>query len=173
MHEIVTNKDLLRTTQRAAGREESSNCAERFEKRTEKLKFGMVCFGGGGVLNMIWSSILTHFQIYQFFSNETQEALLASEILLQLIGLVVVVPAAEELIFRGLVYNRMKQKLSVGAAVFFSALLFSVYHGNPIQMIFAFPMALMLAAAYEYGRWLGFPILFHMGANLAAVLANM
>ncbi|MCD7882190.1 MAG: CPBP family intramembrane metalloprotease, partial [Lachnospiraceae bacterium] len=82
------------------------------------------------------------------------------------------VPIAEELIFRGLVYARMRIRLQVGSAAFFSALLFALYHGNPIQAIYAFPMAIVLALLYEHGGKLIYPILFHMGANLAAILTT-
>lgn len=135
--------------------------------------FGVFCFAAGGILNIIWSGILNWIQIGELFSNATQEALLASELILQVIGLGLIVPLAEELIFRGLIYNRMKQLLSVPLSVFFSALLFAVYHGNPIQMIFAFPMALALAVVYEKGGSFLFPVLFHMGANLTAILVNL
>lgn len=139
----------------------------------KKILFGGFCFLAGGILNIVWSSVLTLLRISEIFSNATQEALLASELALQVVGLGLLVPLAEELIFRGLIYNRMKQLLSVPLAVFFSALLFAVYHGNPIQMIFAFPMALALAVVYERGKSFIFPVLFHIGANLIAILVNL
>lgn len=138
-----------------------------------RLIFGVFCFLAGGILNMVWSGILNLFQIGEVFSNSTQEALLAAETALQIAGLGILVPTAEELIFRGLIYNRMKQLLSIRMSIFFSALLFALYHGNPIQMIFAFPMALALTVVYEHGKLLLFPVLFHMGANLTAVFANL
>ena len=64
---------------------------------------------------MVWSGILNLIQIGEIFSNSTQEALLASEMALQIVGLGILVPIGEELIFRGLIYNRMKQMLSVKA----------------------------------------------------------
>lgn len=135
--------------------------------------FGAFCLAAGGVLNIIWSGVLNLLQIGSFFSNAAQEALLASELVLQIVGLGLIVPIAEELVFRALIYNRMKAMLSVRMSVFFSALLFAVYHGNPIQIIFAFPMALVMAALYEHGQNFAFPVLFHVGANLTAVLVNL
>lgn len=144
----------------------------RKETKINSCFFGLFCFLAGGVLNLAWSYVLELFQIQQIFSNETQEALLASEMMLQIAGLGFLIPVAEELVFRGLVYNRMKEVFSVRISILLSALLFAVYHGNPIQMIFAFPMALALAAVYEYGKWFLFPVLFHMGANLTAIFVN-
>ncbi len=134
--------------------------------------FGIFCFLAGIILNLIWSGILNMFHITSFFSNTAQERLLASGAAVQIIGLGVLVPVAEELVFRGLIYTRMKRFLPVRISVFLSALLFAVYHGNPIQMIFAFPMSIALAAVFERGKLFVFPLLFHMGANLMAVFAN-
>ena len=138
----------------------------------KKLLFGIFCIILGGVLNLAVSGIMNLWHITQSFSNETQEALLAAQILIQLIGLGILVPLAEELVFRGLIYTRMKRFFQVKLSIFFSALLFAVYHGNPIQIIFAFPMALALAIVYEQGGSLVFPILFHAGSNLTAILVN-
>ncbi len=154
------------------------DCRKKYKAESGKVTvhsgvpFGLFCFVSGGILNLVWSGILDLFHIQEVFSNETQETLLASRILIQIIGLGVLVPLAEELVFRALIYTRMKRFMTVKQAVFFSALLFAVYHGNPIQMIFAFPMALALAAAFEHGKLFVFPLLFHMGANLTAVFLN-
>lgn len=148
------------------------NETERGQSGTNPYFFGIFCFLAGGILNLAWSHVLELLQIQQVFSNETQEALLASEMMLQIAGLGLLIPVAEELVFRGLVYNRMKEVFPVRLAILLSALLFAVYHGNPIQMIFAFPMALALTAVYEHGKLFLFPVLFHMGANLTAIFAN-
>ncbi|MCD8396044.1 MAG: CPBP family intramembrane metalloprotease [Lachnospiraceae bacterium] len=138
-------------------------------RKMQRLGCYMVYFLSGGLLNLLWSGILYGMGISSAFSNQTQEALLSSQMAMQLLGPGFLVPIAEELIFRGLVYKRMKTRLSVGQAVFFSALLFALYHGNPIQMIYAFPMALLLALLYDRDGSLAVPILFHMGANLTAI----
>ena len=153
-------------------RDKKRGIATGNDGQSKKILFGIFCFLAGGILNMVWSGILNLIQIGEIFSNSTQEALLASEMALQIVGLGILVPIGEELIFRGLIYNRMKQMLSVKMSIFFSALLFALYHGNPIQMIFSFPMALALTAVYEHGKLFLFPILFHMGANLTAVFVN-
>ncbi|MCD7956657.1 MAG: CPBP family intramembrane metalloprotease [Lachnospiraceae bacterium] len=121
-------------------------------------------------MNICWSGLLNLLRIGSYFSNETQEALFASSFFMQLFGPGLLVPIAEELIFRGLLYARMRTRLQAGPAIVISALLFALYHGNPIQMIYAFPMAVVLALLYERGGNLIYPILFHMGANLTAIL---
>ena len=89
------------------------------------------------------------------------------------LGLGMLVPLAEELMFRGFIYTRIRKRIPTGAAIFFSALLFALFHGNVIQMVFAFPLALILAWLYERSGWFACPLAFHMGANLTAVVLNL
>ncbi len=138
-------------------------------KRTALLK-GLIL---GVCANFIWSGVLSVVSVQEYFSNAVQEQLLASQAAVQIIGLGFLVPAVEELLFRGLIFNRMKQRMSVRMAILFSSLVFAVYHGNPIQIIFAFPLALLMAWLYEKERWLGMPAAFHIGVNLSTVLIGL
>lgn len=103
--------------------------------------------------------------------NRTQEALFASSLAVQLIGVGILVPVMEEVLFRGLVYQRLTgYTRSAWSAAVLAAAVFAVYHGNLIQMLFAFPMALLLIAVYRKWRTLKAPIVFHMAVNLSSVL---
>lgn len=133
----------------------------------------VLCFVLGGLLNLGWSGFLSLLKIQRYFSNAAQEALLSSLLPIQILAMGIFAPLTEELIFRVLVYRRMKRKLSAGVSVFLSSLLFAVYHGNVIQMVFAFPMALVLTLLYEKGGRFRYPLLFHMGCNLTAVAVNL
>ena len=142
-------------------------------KTTYLIGILVLCAVSGGVLNLLWSGILQQLRIQDHFSNAVQEQLFAGQAMVQLLGLGVLVPLAEELIFRGLIYTRIRKRIPAGAAIFFSALLFALFHGNVIQMVFAFPLALILAWLYERSGWFACPLAFHMGANLTAVVLNL
>ena len=149
--------------------------AHRTGERQPRLRlaaFGLLCFAAGGLMNLAWSGVLNLLQVTEHFSNQQQELLFAGDYLVQILGLGVVVPLSEELIFRGLTYRRMRRLFPVRTAVILSALLFAVYHGNVVQMLFAFPMAVALAMVFERGKLFAFPLLFHMGANLTAIFFN-
>lgn len=133
----------------------------------------VLCAVSGGILNLLWSGILQQLRIQDHFSNAVQEQLFAGQAMVQLFGLGILVPLAEELIFRGLLYTRIRQRIPARAAIFFSALLFALFHGNVIQMVFAFPLALVLAWLYERSGWFACPLAFHMGANLTAIVLNL
>jgi membrane protease YdiL (CAAX protease family) len=139
--------------------------------RNEVLR-GLFCLILGCALNLVWSRLLVFLQIQQQFSNETQESLFAGQMIVQLLSMGLFVPLSEELVFRGLIYRRMRRILPYGQAVVLASALFAVYHGNMIQMIFAFPMAVVICILYEKWESLRYPVLFHMGCNLAAILIN-
>lgn len=80
----------------------------------------------------------------------------------------VVSPFAEEVVFRGVIYNRAKTCFSsVTAPMILSSLLFGVYHGNIVQMLYGFLMGMLIAFVYEKcGRFV-YAFLFHAAANAA------
>ena len=137
---------------------------------TWRIFMGIACFVSGGILDRVWSQVLLWLRVQDYFSNQTQEQLLASQFAVQIIGLGILVPVAEELIFRGLLYARIRRMLPVWASVLTASVIFALYHGNVIQILFAFPMAIILTLLYEKGKWISYPILFHMGVNLTTVV---
>lgn len=169
----LLSENLLFGRKSAPGKESGTGKLAAENARQRQVLFGAACFIGGGLLNIIWSSVLNLLHIQAHFSNQTQEQLFATSLLVQIIGIGVVAPLAEELIFRGLTYRRMRQFFPVWMSAVLSALLFALYHGNVIQMIFAFPLAIVLALIYERGELFLFPLLFHMGSNLTAILLQL
>lgn len=89
------------------------------------------------------------------------------------VGLVlytVVSPLAEEVVFRGVIYNRLRRcftGMGNTAAVVLSGLLFGVYHGNLVQGIYGGCMGILMAYLYEKTHAFCIPVLFHASANCA------
>lgn len=78
----------------------------------------------------------------------------------------IVSPVAEEIVFRGLVYNRLHRLFGLPFAVIGSAVLFGVYHGNVVQALYGFILGLFIAVLYErYGSF-AVPVLSHSAANI-------
>ena len=75
-------------------------------------------------------------------------------------------PIAEEIVFRGLVFNRMRRYYPTIAAIVVSGVLFGAYHGNLVQGIYGGCMGILLAYTYERMQSFLIPCLFHAAANL-------
>ena len=76
------------------------------------------------------------------------------------------VPVAEELFFRGFLYNWMRKGLSQWPAMVLSALVFGGFHLVPVQVILAFVLGLGLAWIYEKSESLWPPIILHLSNNI-------
>lgn len=136
----------------------------------EYILVGIVAFGAciGGNNLIMGSGLMEVDEAYQ----QVAELLYSAPLWIQLIGTGILVPLCEELIFRGLVYNRMKEYSPKATAMFLSALFFGLYHGNMIQMIYATALGYLMVYAYEkYHSFLA-PFLFHAVANVFSVLIS-
>lgn len=75
-------------------------------------------------------------------------------------------PITEEIVFRGVIFNRMRRYYPATAAIVVSGVLFGVYHGNPVQGLYGGCMGILLAYVYERMHSFFIPCLFHAVANL-------
>lgn len=74
-------------------------------------------------------------------------------------------PFTEELVFRGIVYNRIRRNYGLIMGLIFSPLLFGAFHGNVVQMMYGFLMGLLITWVYErFGSFI-YPCIIHMCAN--------
>ncbi len=90
---------------------------------------------------------------------------------LGLVLYVLISPLVEEIVFRGIIFNRIRHYYSAGKAVIFSAVLFGAFHANLPQIIYGVCMGLIMALCYERTRCFYAPLLFHMAANAAVFIA--
>ncbi len=79
----------------------------------------------------------------------------------------IISPFVEEVVFRGIIYNRMRRLYPVTAAILVSGVLFGAYHGNVVQGVYGTCMGILLAYVYERTGRFWIPVGFHMLANVA------
>jgi len=118
-----------------------------------------------GLNNLLTLSNLAE---YSAAYQEAAEALYTPPLWVQILCLGLIVPITEEYVFRGLVYRRMRQTMSVTRAVIASALFFGIYHGNSVQMIYGSLCGLLLAYLYEKYGSMKAPVLAHMFMNVVS-----
>ncbi len=77
---------------------------------------------------------------------------------------VILAPFFEEFVFRGIILNRLKP-YGEAISIFFSSLLFAMFHGNLYQMFYAFAVGCAFAyVALRTGR-IGYTVGLHMFVN--------
>ena len=79
----------------------------------------------------------------------------------------IISPFVEEVVFRGIIYNRMRRLYPVTAAILVSGVLVGAYHGNVVQGVYGTCMGILLAYVYERTGRFWIPVGFHMLANVA------
>lgn len=108
--------------------------------------------------------------------SATYQAVAASQLSASLaVGLIcygIITPLAEELIFRGIVYNELKRGYKRFVAMILSAGLFGLYHMNPVQGVYGFLMGLLMVYLYEYFGSFLWPVLVHVLANSLAYILS-
>ncbi|MBQ8072957.1 MAG: CPBP family intramembrane metalloprotease [Clostridia bacterium] len=131
--------------------------------RREKGKTGFRLEGKAGLLflgiGMLWGLAGR----LCFGKPAGQENSLAAFFRLCILG-----PAAEEILYRGLVEGRLRRLLPENGAAAVSALLFAAAHDTPARMACALAAGILFSVAFRKTGSLAVPVLMHMVINMAA-----
>ena len=92
------------------------------------------------------------------------------QLILIFVSLVIVVPISEELIMRGLLFGRLRSKISFWPTTIIVSLLFAVAHGQINVGIDVFILSLFLCYVREKTGAIYAPILMHSTKNLIGFL---
>lgn len=93
----------------------------------------------------------------------------AISIPLSIISSGIIGPIYEEILFRYLLYNRLKKKYSVKKSIVITTTIFALIHLSPIKIIYAFILGLILNITYEKHKSIIAPILIHIAANTIVI----
>jgi len=93
-----------------------------------------------------------------------------NDTILAFVALVIIAPIAEELLFRGFLFKGLKKAMDYRIAVFISALMFGVAHGQLNVGVDTFALGIVLAWLMHETDNIAVPIVLHMGKNLLAFL---
>jgi len=117
------------------------------------------------VLVLIATHILPGFDVNQTqnvgFSGLSQRY----EYILAFVTLVLIAPLAEEILFRGYLFGKLKKYVPVWAAVLVTSLLFGAAHGNWNVIIDTFALSVVLCVLRELTGNIWSSILLHMVKN--------
>lgn len=117
------------------------------------------------ILIAIASNFIPGFNIDQVqdipFSNLSQQY----EYLLAFVSLVVLVPFAEEILFRGYLFGKLKKYIPVWVAVILTSVIFGILHNNLNVAIDVFALSIVLCVMRQITGSIWPSILLHMAKN--------
>ena len=74
-------------------------------------------------------------------------------------------PIYEEILFRYVLFYRLKKRFSRHLAIFLDVIIFGIIHFSPIKVIYAMIVGLFLVISYDKYQSILYPIAMHIGAN--------
>ena len=113
-------------------------------------------------ITLVKNSLQNFSQISESLNNEAYIFIFLSVILFG--------PIVEELLFRGLIFNEIDKIKGGAAPIILSGLLFGLFHREPVQVVYASILGIILGFVYSKTRSLHLVIFMHMLNNLVATL---
>ncbi|HCT90257.1 MAG TPA: hypothetical protein DF613_02565 [Lachnospiraceae bacterium] len=103
--------------------------------------------------------------------DQTSTRVFGGQSIFMLLAVVVIVsPVIEELVFRGLLQQRIRDYLGRGWAIGLTAVTFGIYHGNVVQFIYASLVGVFLGCVLERTQDMRAPIVAHIVANFWSII---
>lgn len=159
-----------------------------FKVKTTKKDLGVIDFPtwkdillaiAGFIIYLLFAALLTSiFSLFPWFDAEQAQdvgfnnILGTSDLIITFITLVVVAPIAEELIFRGLLYGKLRKKLTKGwgvaLAIIITSVIFGLMHGQWNVGVNVFAMSVVMCLQRELTGTIYSGIILHMIKNAIA-----
>ena len=126
----------------------------------------------GVVMALVWGAVSSLLNLDRLIPGSAGEMMFTRPIAFQLIFYGFVSPVLEEVLFRKLLYDLAVRILPHQAAAVLVSALFALWHGDLIQMLYAFPAGLILQMLRARSGTIKQPVLCHIGANLTAIFVT-
>lgn len=105
--------------------------------------------------------------------DEAAASIYGGNVYVMVFAVCIVGPVLEELMFRGVVYNRIKIMSNEVVAIILSAVIFGAFHMNWVQGIYAGMLGLCLAYVYSKYKSVIAPIIVHVVCNSISIMATL
>ncbi len=140
------------------------------------LKDAVFYLGLGAAFSMVGNVALSFLQLYldpSIYGGDIEQAMTGKDGLELLLWVGILAPIAEEVLFRWLVYLRMRDYMKIWPAAILSGLAFAIYHGNLLQGIYTLFFGIFFAYVLEMTGCLWASVLMHIGGNSFSLLISM
>lgn len=140
-------------------------------QRTPLKKYWMILvFGILGTVGVTCLSAMAQAVMYDEAYVSAAQSMYSASFPVQVLALGIIVPAAEELMFRGIMFERYRENRNFWYSALWSSLFFSIMHTNTIQMVYSFLLGVLLSYLYERFGSLRAPMLMHIVLNTGALV---
>lgn len=99
-----------------------------------------------------------------------EQAFYSSSLGWEILSLGLITPVAEELLYRDIVFGRLRNMMGRSGAIVGSAVIFGLIHMNIVQTIYACVLGLVLGILMEYYRDVRVVMCGHIAANILSLL---
>lgn len=106
---------------------------------------------------------------YNWDFAKVSQLIYSEPLYMQILVIGLIMPVCEELLFRGVIYERIFQSGSERAALILTSILFAFFHGTWVQVIYAFFFSCLMIYAYQRCGTFKIPLLFHILSNLSSL----
>ena len=137
-------------------------------KNNFKIKNIFIPIVFGISISLIYNITLFHLNNLIPFTNTFEIS--SVPIIVQIICSGICGPILEELVFRGIVYNKLKEFNKPMRAIILTSVIFSLFHTNIINAIYAFGVSFIFIYLYEKYKTLKAPVIMHIGLNITIIL---
>ena len=136
----------------------------------------MVCLltiGLFAAFNVVQMLIFALMDVMKYFPEyeEISDMIVMGPLVIQVISVGFVAPIVEELVFRGILINRMKW-MPIWAAVLIQGVIFGLVHMNVFQGLYAFVAGILLGIIFVKFRSIIVVIAGHMAYNTISILLS-
>lgn len=140
------------------------------EKAPLRKYWTVLVFGIAGSIAATCLMAMVQLAFYDDQYQQSAQIIYSAGIAVQILGLGIVIPVAEELMFRGVLYKRFRERQGFWYSAVCSSILFAFMHSNTTQMIYAFLLGLFLCYIYEKFGSFKAPVFLHVILNTGSVV---
>ncbi len=109
-------------------------------------------------------------QLFPAYNNSASMQFSGQPIVLLIITVVILGPIAEEIIFRWMIFGRIRYYFGSKWAILFSSLMFGLYHMNMVQFVFATLLGFGFSYLYDKSGNIYITIIAHMIINMIGII---
>ena len=137
-------------------------------KNDFKFKNIFIPIAFGISISLIYNITLFHLNNLIPFTNNFEIS--SIPIVVQIICSGICGPILEELVFRGIVYNKLKEFNKPMSDIILTSIIFGLFHTDIVNAIYAFGVSFILIYLYERYKTLKAPIVMHIALNITIIL---